>query len=299
MTAGVLAGKVAFVTGIARGQGRSHAIRLAREGADIIGLDRCADMDTMGYALGTSAEMAETVALVEKLDRRIVAGQVDVRDRDGMRALLADGVAQFGRLDIVVASAGISPPAVPMWHMPPEAFDDVITTNLTGVFNTLALSVPHIRAGVEGGWARGDGGREPPCGREAGGGSIVVISSGAALNSVPNLSGYVAAKNGVIGLARSLANEVARFQIRVNVIAPGTVNTPMVTANTQQFRLFRPDLAEPTVADVEEGFRNSMPMGLPWIEPEQVSDAVVFLASDSARYITGTVLPVDQGTINH
>jgi (+)-trans-carveol dehydrogenase len=286
MSTAPLAGKVAFITGIARGQGRSHAVRLAREGADIIGLDRCAPMDTMGYPLGSAQEMAETVALVEKLDRRIVAGQVDVRDRAGMRALLDDGVAQLGRLDIVVASAGISPPAVPMWHMPPEAFDDVITTNLTGVFNTLALSVPHIRAGV-----RRAG--------EAGGGSIVVISSGAALNSVPNLSGYVAAKNGVIGLARSLANEVARFQIRVNVIAPGTVNTPMVTANTQQFRLFRPDLAEPTAADVEEGFRSSMPMGLPWIEPEQISDAVVFLASDAARYITGTVLPVDQGTTNH
>jgi (+)-trans-carveol dehydrogenase len=286
MSAGLLAGKVAFVTGIARGQGRSHAVRLAREGADIIGLDRCAPMDTMGYPLGSEEEMAETVALVEKLDRRIIAGKVDVRDRAGMRALLDDGVAQLGRLDIVVASAGISPPAVPMWHMPPEAFDDVITTNLTGVFNTLALSVPHIRAGV-----KRDG--------EAGGGSIVVISSGAALNSVPNLSGYVAAKNGVIGLARSLANEVARFQIRVNVIAPGTVNTPMVTANTQQFRLFRPDLAEPTVDDVAEGFRKSMPMGLPWIEPEQISAAVVFLASDSARYITGTVLPVDQGTTNH
>lgn len=166
-----------------------------------------------------------------------------------------------------------------MWHMPPEAFDDVITTNLTGVFNTLALSVPHIRTGQRGG-------------------SVIVISSGAALNGVPNLSSYVAAKNGVIGLARSLANEVARFQIRVNVIAPGTVNTPMVTQNVQQFRLFRPDLAEPTVADVEEGFRTSMPMGLPWIEPDHISDAVVFLASDSARYITGTVLPVDQGTTN-
>ena len=276
---GPLSGKVAFVTGIARGQGRSHAVRLAREGADIIGLDRCAPMETMGYPLGTEEEMAETVAMVEKLDRRIVAGKVDVRDRDAMAALLAVGVAQFGRLDVVVASAGISPPAVPMWHMPPEAFDDVITTNLTGVFNTLALSVPQIRAGQRGG-------------------SIVVISSGAALNSVPNLSSYVAAKNGVIGLAKSLANEVARFQIRVNVIAPGTVNTPMVTENVEQFRLFRPDLAQPTAADVEEGFRNSMPMGLPWIEPEQISDAVVFLASDSARYITGTVLPVDQGTTN-
>jgi (+)-trans-carveol dehydrogenase len=219
---GPLAGKVAFITGIARGQGRSHAVRLAREGADIIGLDRCAPMDTMGYPLGTGEELAETVALVEKLDRRIVAGKVDVRDQAGMRALLADGIAQLGRLDIVVASAGVSPPAVPMWHMPPEALDDVITTNLTGVFNTLALSVPHIRAGKQGG-------------------SIVVISSGAALNSVPNLSSYVAAKNGLIG----------------------------------------------------------MPMGLPWIEPDRISDAIVFLASDSARYITGTILPVDQGATNH
>jgi (+)-trans-carveol dehydrogenase len=276
---GLLAGKVAFVTGIARGQGRSHAVRMAAEGADIIGLDRCAPMDTMGYPLGSEAELTETVAMVEGLDRRIVAGKVDVRDRDGMQALLKDGIAQLGRLDIVVASAGISPPAVPMWHVPPQQFDDVITTNLTGVFNTLALSVPHIRSGQRGG-------------------SIIVISSGAALSGVPNLSSYVAAKTGVIGLARSLANEVARFQIRVNVIAPGTVNTPMVTENVQQFRLFRPDLPEPTVADVEEGFRNSMPMGLAWIEPDQISAAVVFLASDSARYITGIVLPVDQGVTN-
>ena len=276
---GLLAGKVAFITGIARGQGRSHAVRMAREGADIIGLDRCAPMDTMGYPLGTEAELAETVAMVEKLDRRVVAVKADVRDRDAVRTLLEDGVAQLGRLDIVVASAGISPPAVSMWHTPPQTFDDVITTNLTGVFNTLALSVPHIRAGGQGG-------------------SIVVISSGAAMNGVPNLSSYVAAKNGVIGLAKSLANEVARFQIRVNVIAPGTVNTPMVTQNVQQFRLFRSDLPDPDVGDVEEGFRNSMPMGLPWIEPADISDAVVFLASDSARYVTGTVLAVDQGVTN-
>ncbi len=276
---GRLAGKVAFVTGIARGQGRCHAIRMAGEGADIIGLDRCAPMDTMGYPLGTEAELAQTVKLVGRFGRRIVAGQVDVRDRDGMASLLEDGVARLGRLDIVVASAGISPPARPMWRISPAEFDDVITTNLTGVFNTLALSVPHIRAGQRGG-------------------SIVVISSGAALNAVPNLSDYVATKTAVIGLARSLANEVARFQIRVNVIAPGTVNTPMVTQNVQQFRLFRPDLAHPGVADVEEGFRRSMPMGLPWIEPDQISEAVVFLSSDSARYITGTVLPVDQGSTN-
>ena len=274
-----LEGKVAFVTGIARGQGRSHALRLAEAGADIIGLDRCEPVATMGYPLGTEEELAETVSAVESLDRRMVARKVDVRDRAGVQTLLADAVAELGRLDIVVASAGISPPAAPMWHIPPEQFDDVISTNLTGVFNTLSLSVPHIRAGKTGG-------------------SIVVISSGAALGGVPNLSDYVATKTGVIGLARSLANEVARFQIRVNVIAPGTVNTPMVTANTQQFRLFRPDLTEPTVDDVEEGFRNSMPMGLPWIDPADISEAVLFLASDSARYITGTVLPVDQGVTN-
>jgi (+)-trans-carveol dehydrogenase len=169
MSAGLLAGKVAFVTGIARGQGRSHAVRLAREGADIIGLDRCAPVDTMGYPLGSEEEMAETVALVEKLDRRIIAGKVDVRDRAGMRALLDDGVAQLGRLDIVVASAGISPPAVPMWHMPPEAFDDVITTNLTGVFNTLALSVPHIRAGVKREGPGGTGGGSPRAGKRRAG----------------------------------------------------------------------------------------------------------------------------------
>jgi (+)-trans-carveol dehydrogenase len=276
---GALAGKVAFITGIARGQGRCHAVRMAQEGADVIGLDRCVPMATMGYPLGTEAEMAQTVKMVEQLDRRIVARKVDVRDREGIRALLEDAVAEFGRLDIVVASAGVSPPARPMWRISPAEFDDVITTNLTGVFNTLALSVPHIRAGRRGG-------------------SIVVISSGAALNAAPNLSDYVAAKTAVIGLARSLANEVARFQIRVNVIAPGTVNTPMVTQNVQQFRLFRPDLADPDVADVAEGFRRSMPMGLPWIEPDEISEAAVFLSSDSARYITGAVLPVDQGSAN-
>ena len=276
---GRLVGKVAFITGIARGQGRSHAIRLAEEGADIIGLDRCAPVETMGYDLGTEDEMAETAAMVEKLGRRILARKVDVRDRAGVAALLDDGVAEFGRLDIVVANAGISPPAVALWRITPEQWDDVIGINLTGVFNTLALSVPHMR-------------------RARNGGSVVVISSGAALNSVPNLSDYVATKTAVIGLAQSLANQVAHDQIRVNVIAPGTVNTPMVTANVQQFRLFRPDLAEPQVADVEEGFARSMPMGLAWIEPSQISDAVVFLCSEDARYITGVVLPVDQGSAN-
>ncbi|MCW2621796.1 MAG: putative oxidoreductase, short-chain alcohol dehydrogenase family [Frankiales bacterium] len=277
---GRLVGKVAFVTGIARGQGRSHALRLAAEGADIIGIDRCAPVDTMGYPLGSEEELAETVALVEKLDRRVVARKGDVRDRAAMTALLDEGVAELGgRLDVVVASAGISPPAVPLWHVSPEQWDDVIGSNLTGVYNTYALAVPHMR-------------------RAGNGGSIIGIASGAALSNVPNLGAYVAAKAGMIGLSKSLANEVARFQIRVNVVSPGTVNTPMVTANVQQFKLFRPDLENPNVDDVAEGFARSMPMGLSWIEPDQISDAVVFLASEEARYITGAVLPVDQGSAN-
>jgi (+)-trans-carveol dehydrogenase len=179
----------------------------------------------------------------------------------------------------VVASAAVSPPARRLWEIPTEQWADVIGINITGVFHTLACSVPHLLAGRRGG-------------------SIVVISSGAALNNVPNLSDYVTAKNAVIGMAKSLANEVAHRQIRVNVIAPGTVETPMVTANTAQFRLFRPDLPEPTLDDCGDGFRAMMPMGQPWLQPEDISRAVLFLAGDDARWITGVVLPVDQGNVN-
>jgi (+)-trans-carveol dehydrogenase len=160
MRADRLQGKVAFITGVARGQGRWHAVRMAQEGADIIGLDRCAAVATMGDDLGTPEVLAETVALVEAQGRRILARQIDVRDRDSVGMLLADGVAEFGRLDIVVANAGISPPAIPMWTITPEQWDDVIGINLTGVFNTLSLSVPHTR-------------------KAHNGGSIVVISSAA------------------------------------------------------------------------------------------------------------------------
>jgi len=277
--AGRLDGKVAFVTGIARGMGRSHAVALAREGADIIGLDRAAPVATMGYPLGTEDELAETVRLVQATGRRILARKLDVRDRPGIEELLAQGVADLGRLDVVVANAGVSPPARRIWEIPPEQWDDVIGINLTGVFHTLAAAVPHMLAGRNGG-------------------SIVVVSSGAALNKVPNLGDYVTTKQGVIGLASSLANEVAHRQIRVNVIAPGTVDTPMVTANLPQFRLFRPDLPNPTLEDCVEAFRKMMPMGRAWLDPEDVSRAVVFLASDDARWITGVVLPVDQGNAN-
>ena len=278
--AGRLDGKVAFVTGIARGQGRAHAIALADEGADIIGIDRAADVATMSYPLGTEEELAETVRLIEKTGRRVVARRGDVRDRAVVESLLADGVAEFGRLDVVVASAGVSPPSRKLWEISTEQWDDVIGINLTGVFHTLAASVPHLLAT-----------------RDTG--SIIVISSGAALINVPNLSDYVTTKHGVIGMAKSLANELAHRQIRVNVIAPGTVDTPMVTANEAQFRLFRPDLPNPTVEDVGEGFKQRNPMGRPWLQPDDISRAVVYLASEESRWITGVVLPVDQGNANH
>jgi (+)-trans-carveol dehydrogenase len=278
--AGGLQGKVAFITGIARGQGRAHALAFAQAGADIIGIDRATDVATMGYPLGTEDELAETVALVQATGRRIVARKGDVRDRKAIEELLAEGVAELGRLDVVVASAGISPPAYRLWEIPTEQWDDIIGVNLTGVFHTLAVSVPHLLAGRRGG-------------------SIIVISSGAAMNNVPNMSDYVTTKTGVIGMAKSLANEVAHRQIRVNVIAPGTVNTPMVTANEPQFRLFRPDLANPRLEDCADGFTRMNPMGRPWLEPDEISRAVVFLASDDARWITGVVLPVDQGNANH
>lgn len=276
---GRLDSKVAFVTGIARGQGRSHAVHLAREGADIIGLDALTPMPTMSYPLGTAEELKETVALVEDAGGRILVRQGDTRDRAAVEDVLREGVETFGRLDIVVANAAVSPPGAPIWKISDAQWADVIGTNLTGTFHTLAASVPHILE-------HGDGG------------SIIVISSGAGLRGIPNLGDYVATKMGVIGLAQSLANEVARHGIRVNAVCPGTVNTPMVTANVEQFRVFRPDLPEPTLDDCIAAFARMMPMRHPWIEPEDVSKLIVFLASDDSRYLTGAVLPIDQGSAN-
>jgi (+)-trans-carveol dehydrogenase len=276
---GRLAGKVALITGAARGQGRAQAVRLAEEGAAIIGLDIAAPVPTMGYPMGTPEELAETAALVEAAGGRALCRVADVRDRDAVQAVVDEGLQAFGRLDVVVAGAGISPPARAVWKIPADEWRDVIEINLTGVWNTVSVAVPQLLTQREGG-------------------SIVVISSGAGLKGVPHLGAYSAAKAAVVALAKTLANELASRHIRVNTIAPGTVDTPMVTANTQQFKLFRPDVAEPTLEDCVESFRAMMPMGLPWIEPVDIANAVLFLASDESRYITGVVLPVDQGNLN-
>lgn len=276
---GRLEGKVAFITGIARGQGRSHAVRLAQEGADIIGVDIASPVDTMTYPMGTREELAETVRLVEATDRRIVAAQADVRDLGALEEAVRTGVEQLGRLDIVAASAAISPPGGPIWKTPPELWNDVIGINLTGVYHTIVATVPILL-------------------EQRSGGAITLTSSGAALNNAPNLGSYVATKHGVIGLGMSLANELAHRDIRVNVIAPGTVDTPMVTQNVGQFKTFRPDLENPTLEDCRELFTRINPMRRPWIDPVDISNALVFLSSDEARFITGVVLPVDQGNQN-
>ena len=276
---GRITDKVAFITGVARGLGRANAVRLAEEGADIIGVDRLELEPFADYPMPTDADLEETVALVEKTGRRIVAVKADVTDRSGLAAALDQGLKQFGRLDIVVANAGISPPGAPTWELPPDQWDKVLSINLTGVFNTIAVAVP----------AMIDAGN---------GGSIVLMASGAALMNMPHLSDYAAAKAGVVTLAKTLANEVAAHQIRVNALAPGTARPPLVTENKGMFRLFRPDLAQPTLEDALPVLTAMLPMGKPWVEPEDVANAVLFLASEEGRYITGQVIAIDLGGSN-
>jgi (+)-trans-carveol dehydrogenase len=279
---GRLDDKVAFITGGARGQGRSHAVRLAQEGAHIILVDSVGGREAYpwctAYPMATKADLIETGRLVESTGRGVVAREADVRDVDSLREAVAEGIAKFGRLDIVSANAGISPyTAMPeTWNVTDERWNDVIDVNLRGVRNTIrATAAPMIEAGN--------------------GGSIVITSSGAGLKGVYGLSDYCSSKFGVIGLARSLAKEIAPHNIRVNVIAPGTVRTDMVI-NEGLFRMFRPDLEAPTEADVAAVFTQMSMLPIPWVDPIDISNALVFLASDEARYITGVTLPVDGGS---
>jgi (+)-trans-carveol dehydrogenase len=274
---GRLEGKVAFVTGAARGQGRSHAVRLAEEGADIIAVDIAAQIDTVPYPMGTPEDLAETVDEVEALDRRIVASQVDVRDYDALKAALDDAVAQLGRLDIVAANAGITSFGM-LDELTEHTWRDMIDVILTGTWHTAKAAIPHLRA--------------------AGGGSIVITSSVAGLKGSPNTGHYVAAKHGVVGLMRTLANELAPDMVRVNTVHPSAVDTAMIQ-NQPTYHLFLPghdagDITPEEVAPVLQAV-NALPV--PWAEPVDISNAVLFLASDEARYITGVTLPVDAGAL--
>ena len=273
---GRVEGKVAFITGAARGQGRSHAVRLAQEGADIIAVDLAGQVASVPYPMATPEDLDQTVKEVEALDRRIVARQADVRDYAALKSALDEGVAQLGRLDIVCANAGIASFG-PADELDETTWRDMIDINLTGMWHTCKAAIPHL---VEGGR----------------GGSIVITSSDAGLKGFPNLAHYVSAKHGVVGLMRTLALELAPHMIRVNSLHPTSVNTDMIQ-NAPTYELFAPDLAEKdrTKERLTERFQAMNALPIPWVEPVDISNAVLFLASDEARYITGVPLPVDAG----
>ena len=272
--AGRLEGKVALITGAARGQGRSHAVRLAEEGADIIAVDVCEDVETVPYDGATQADLDATVSKVEALDRRIVARRVDVRDYDALKTAVDEGAEELGRLDVVSANAGIVT-YTSGTDMPEEQWQTMIDINLTGVWHTCKAAVPHLINGRRGG-------------------AIVLTSSTAGLKGMANIGHYVSAKHGVVGLMRTLALELGEHNIRVNSIHPTSVETPMVT-NEATFGLFRPDLEHPTEEEFKEAAVAMNLLPTPWVQPVDISNALLFLASDEARYITGVTLPVDAG----
>jgi (+)-trans-carveol dehydrogenase len=273
--AGRVEDKVAFISGAARGQGRSHAVRLAQEGADIIGVDICRQIDSVNYPMSTPEDLAETADLVKGHNRRIYTAEVDVRDYDALKAALDAGVEQLGRLDIIVANAGIGNGGVTLDKTSELDWTDTIDVNLSGVWKTVKAGVPHILAGGRGG-------------------SIILTSSVGGLKAYPHTGHYVAAKHGVVGLMRAFAVELGQHNIRVNSVHPTNVNTPMFM-NDVSMRLFRPDLENPGPDDmaVVAQMMHMMPIG--WVEPEDISNAVLFLASDEARYVTGVTLPIDAG----
>ena len=268
--AGRVEGKVALVTGAARGQGRSHALRLAEEGADIIAVDLCGPIPDLQYSHATPEDLQETVRQVEALDRRIVASEVDVRDRDAFKAVVDDGVAALGKLDIVVGNAGICIIA-PWDEVTPQIWDTTISTNLTGVFNTVQLTAPHLIA--------------------AGGGSIILTSSAAGLKGLPFLTPYVASKWGVTGLGKAFAAELAEHNIRVNTLHPTGVETPMGEMGDAY-----PPLLEkhPRLGGM---LTNMLPIDV--TQPRDQSNAVLFLASDEARYVTALAMTVDAGNTEY
>jgi len=272
---GRVAGKVAFVTGAARGQGRSHAIRLAEEGADIIAVDICEDVSGVPYAMGSRAELDETVKLVEKLDQRIVASVADVRDSAALSAALAVGVGELGRLDIVCANAGVNARPAQAHLLEDEVWDATIDINLSGVWRTCKAAIPYLR----------DGGR---------GGSIVITGSAASLKAYENVAHYVSAKHGVLGLMRVLAKELAPYMIRVNAVCPTQVDTPMIMQD-EMYRLFCPDAENPGREEFAVASQTTNLLPIPWLDTRDVSNAVLFLSSDEARYVTGIALPVDAG----
>lgn len=275
---GRVEGKVAFVTGAARGQGRSHAVRLAEEGADIIAVDICRDIETLGYPLASVEDLDETARLVEKTGQGIVIAQADVREQAQLREALRSGLSEFGKVDIVVAQAGI---AGMMGDPPLQAWCDVWNTNLIGTINAIQVALPHLGQGA----------------------SIIATASTAALMDVakndnpgadPGGIAYLYSKRLISEYVHVLATELAPRGIRANVVHPTNTNTDMLQSDPM-YRAFRPDLEHPTRADAEPVFGVQQAMQIPFVEPEDISNAVLWLASDEARFVTGMQLRVDAG----
>src|SRR5829696_299348 len=255
--------KVVIVTGAGRGTGRTHCERFADEGADVIAID----------IPPATIDLGVTAAEVKKRGRRCVTGLADVRDLGALTSAVDAGVAELGRLDVIVANAGIHTAGAPTWELTEDAWQHTVDVNLTGVWQTVKAAVGHL--GDEGG-------------------SIVIISSTNGLRGTPNSAHYTASKHAVVGLARTLANELGPRGIRVNTVHPGAVGTAMVL-NEATFKRLRPDLLNPKAEDAAEVLKARNLLPVPWVEPVDVANAVVFLASDEGRYITGTQLVVDAG----
>ncbi|MFG3022362.1 mycofactocin-coupled SDR family oxidoreductase [Streptomyces sp. NPDC048254] len=275
---GRVEGKVALITGAARGQGRSHAVRLAEEGADIIAVDACADVASNGYPLATPDDLAETARQVEKAGRRVIARQADVRDPAGLRALVAEAVSELGGLHIVVANAGIAP----LGPGPVQAFADVVDINLGGTLNTVHAALPYLRAGAS----------------VIATGSVAAFLPGTTDTDAggPGGAGYGLAKRVVAQYINDLAVQLAPRSIRANAVHPANCNTDMLQSDPM-YRMFRPDLDQPTREDAEPAFHAMQAMPIPYVEPLDVSHAVLFLASDESRYVTGLQLKVDAGAV--
>ncbi|MCX5059099.1 MULTISPECIES: mycofactocin-coupled SDR family oxidoreductase [Streptomyces] len=271
---GRVTGKVALITGAARGQGRSHAVQLAREGADIIAVDYLTSFDTISYPMATQEDQQQTVKEVEALGRRILTIQADVRDGAAMRKAVADGVAEFGKIDVVVANAGI---CAMTKDQPLQAWVDVSGVDFGGVLNTLNAAIPHLGAGA----------------------SLVVTGSLAALvkggpSKEPGGVAYAWAKRSLVSLVHDLALVLAPHSIRLNGVHPTNCNTDMLH-HEAMYQTFRPDLEHPTREDATEAFPVMQAIPVPWVEPSDVSQVIVFLASDESRYITGQFINCDAG----
>jgi SDR family mycofactocin-dependent oxidoreductase len=275
---GRVEGKVALITGAGRGQGRAHALRLAQEGASIVAVDLDRSIGSIPYEVGREEDLAETSALVTATGSDALCAIADVRDQQALFDVVDRAMDRFGRIDIVCANAGIVSYG-PTWEITEEQWRDVIDVNLTGAFHTVKAAVPAMISGGNGG-------------------SIVLTSSTAAFQSTPNIAAYSASKHGLVGLMWTLAAELAPQRIRVNTVHPTTVPTGMIL-NDATYRLFCPDVERPSQSLFESRLSERAPMGIPWVEPEDIANAVLWLASDEARYVTGASLPVTAGNAHN